>query len=175
VIVRKPILTTVRAIAIFEAAKGALVLVAGLGLLSLINRDVEEIAERFVRHSHLNPASHYPKIFIDAASHLTNAHLWLLAGAAALYTLVRWVEAYGLWFERRWAEWFALIAGGIYVPVEIYELVHRPSWIKAAVLITNLAIVAYMAYVLLHPAEQARELAQVSKPKTNPSTANKHG
>ena len=152
-IVRKPILTAVRAIAVFEAAKGVLVLLAGLGLLSLINRDVQQIAERLVRHSHLNPASHYPRIFLDASSRVTNTHLWFMAAAAALYAIVRLVEAYGLWFERRWAEWFALVAGAIYVPVEIYELVHRATLLKAAVLVTNLTIVAYMAYALLHPAK----------------------
>lgn len=166
-IVRKPILTTFRAIAIFEAAKGALVLFAGLGLLSLINRDVQELAERFVRHSHLNPASHYPRIFLDAASRVTNTHLWLLAGAAALYAVVRFVEAYGLWLERRWAEWFALLAGGLYVPVEIYELIRHASWVKVAVLTTNLGIVAYMAWALLHPAEQAKEI--VADPKSGPA------
>jgi uncharacterized membrane protein (DUF2068 family) len=170
VLVRKPILTTVRTIAVFEAAKGALVLLAGLGLLSLIGRDVQEIAERFVRHSHLNPASHYPRIFLDAASRVTNTHLWLLAGAAALYAVVRFVEAYGLWLERRWAEWFALLAGGLYVPVEIYELLRHPSWMKAGVLTTNLAIVAYMAWALLHPAAQAREVAADPKFRSGDST-----
>jgi uncharacterized membrane protein (DUF2068 family) len=159
VLIRKPILTAVRTIALFEAAKGVLVLVAGLGLLSLIDRDVEAIAERVVRHSHLNPASHYPKIFLEAAANVTDTHLLLLAGAAALYALVRGVEAYGLWFERRWAEWFALIAGGVFIPVEIYEMFHHLTWLKLAVFITNLAIVAYMAYVLLNPAKQDRELA----------------
>ncbi|MEO6568340.1 MAG: DUF2127 domain-containing protein [Opitutaceae bacterium] len=168
-IIRKPILTTVRTIAVFEATKGGLVLLAGLGLLSLINRDVEEIADRLIRHSHFNPASRYPRIFLDAASHVTNTHLWLLAGAAVIYALVRFVEAYGLWFERRWAEWFALVAGALYVPVEIYELIHHASWIKVAILGTNLAVVAYMAYVLLHPAEQARELTAASEPKTPPT------
>jgi uncharacterized membrane protein (DUF2068 family) len=159
-LVRKPILTTVRTIALFEAAKGILVLAVGLGLLSLVHRDVQAFAERLVRHSHLNPSSHYPRIFVDAASRVTDIHLWRLAGAAMLYAVVRGVEAYGLWRERRWAEWLALIAGGIFVPVEIYELIHRATWLKVAVLTTNLAIVAYMAWVLLHPAEQARELAQ---------------
>lgn len=153
-----------RAVALFEAAKGALVLLAGLGLLALINRDVQHIAEKIVRASHLNPASHYPRIFIDAASHVTNGHLRWLAAAAALYAIVRGVEAYGLWQERRWAEWFALIAGGLYVPVEIYELFHHPSWLKLAVLVTNLAVVAYMGYALLHPAELEREL-QADPPK----------
>jgi uncharacterized membrane protein (DUF2068 family) len=160
VIIRKPLLTAVRAIAIFEAAKGGLVLLVGLGILSLIHKDVEAFAERLVRVSHLNPASHYPQIFVEAASRVTDTHLWLLATAAALYALVRGVEAYGLWKERRWAEWFALVAGGIYVPVEIYEIFHRLSWLKVAVLTTNLAIVAYMAYMLRHPLEQARERAK---------------
>ncbi|MEO7599788.1 MAG: DUF2127 domain-containing protein [Opitutus sp.] len=162
-IVQKPLLTGVRAIAIFEAAKGALVLLAGLGLLSLIHRDVEALAERLVRQSHLNPASHYPQIFVEAASRVTDAHLWMLAGAAFLYAVVRGVEAYGLWLERRWAEWFALIAGGFFIPVEIYELIHHASRIKLLVLATNLGIVAYMWYLLRHPAEQARELLKGSK------------
>lgn len=157
-LVRKPILTAVRAVAIFEAAKAALVLAAGLRLLSLVGQDVQAFAERLVRHSHLNPASHYPRIFVDAASRVTDANLWLFAGGALLYSIVRGVEAYGLWLERRWAEWFALVAGGIYVPVEIYELVTRPTWIKVVILATNLAIVGYMAWVLRHPAEQDREL-----------------
>jgi len=160
VIIRKPILTGVRTIALFEAAKGGLVLLAGLGLLSLIHHEVQVIAEKIVRHSHLNPASRYPQIFIDAASRVTDARLWFLAGAAAVYAILRGVEAYGLWFERRWAEWLAMVAGGIYLPVEIYELIHRASVVKAFILTTNIAIVAYMAYVLLHPVNQARELVQ---------------
>ncbi len=155
--VRKPILITVRAVALFEAAKGALVLVAGLGLLSLVHEDVQAFAERLVRHSHLNPASHYPHIFVDAASRVTDANLWMFAAGAALYAAVRGVEAYGLWRERRWAEWFALIAGGVYIPVEIFELIRHVSWIKVTILTTNVAIVAYMAWALFHTFEQDRE------------------
>lgn len=157
--IRKPLLAGMRTVAFFEAAKGALVLLAGLGLLTLINRDIQAVAEHLVRLSHLNPASHYPRIFVDAASHVTNRRLWMLAAAAALYALVRGVEAYGLWYERRWAEWFALIAGGVYLPVEIYEVAHKLTWLRVAVLVTNLAVVAYMAYALWHSADQDRELA----------------
>src|SRR5436305_641496 len=52
-LIRKPLLTGVRTVALFEAAKGALVLAAGLGLLGLIHRDVQAFAERLVRASHL--------------------------------------------------------------------------------------------------------------------------
>ena len=157
-LLKQPLLTGMRAVALFEAAKGALVLLAGLGLLTLLGRDVQAVAEHIVRFSHINPASRYPRIFIDAASHVTNAHLWMLAAAAAVYAIVRFVEAYGLWHERRWAEWFALLAGGLYLPVEIYEMFHRLTWLKVAVFATNVGIVVYMAYALLHSKEQDAEL-----------------
>src|SRR2546426_10052227 len=104
-LLRKPLLDGIRAIALFEAAKGAVVLLAGFGLLGLLNRDVQAMAERFVKFTHLNPASKYPHIFLDAASRVTNAQLWLLAVGAAAYSIVRGFEAYGLWKGRAWAEW----------------------------------------------------------------------
>ena len=145
--------------AVVEAAKAALVLLAGFGLLALIHRDVQDLAEKFVRHSHLNPAGKYPRIFLDAAERVTDTRLWLYASFAALYSLIRSIEAYGLWNERRWAEWFALASGAIYLPVEIYEVVHRVTWIKVAILIVNAGVVAYMGYALRHSAAQDRELA----------------
>jgi uncharacterized membrane protein (DUF2068 family) len=154
---RKPLLTGVRAVAIVEGVKAALVLLAGFGLLSLIHRDVQDVAEKIIRHTHLDPAAKYPRIFIDAADRVTDAQLWMFAGFAALYASVRSIEAYGLWNERRWAEWFALISSGIYLPVEIYELWHRFGWIKFSIFLTNIIVILYMAYALKHSAEQDRE------------------
>lgn len=135
-------------VALFEGAKGALVLLAGFGLLTLINKNLNLVAEKLVRRFHLNPASHYPQIFIDAAKHTTNMRLWILAASALLYTMVRFVEAFGLWKQRAWAEWFAILTGGMYIPVEIYELMRRVTWPKIVVLVINVAIVIYLAYEL---------------------------
>lgn len=137
----------VRVVAVFEALKGVLVLSAGLGLLSLLHHDLQAFAERLVRHSHLNPARHYPRIFIQAASHTNDSRLRSLAGLAFLYAAVRFIEAYGLWRMRVWAEWFAILAGSIYLPIEVYEIFRRATWMRALVLLTNLFIVAYLANV----------------------------
>ena len=161
-LLRKPLLDGIRAIAIYEAAKGALVLLAGFGLLGLLHRDVQALAERLVRFSHLNPASKYPRIFIDAADRVTDTQLWWLAAAAAAYAVVRGFEAYGLWKGRAWAEWLALVAGALYVPVEYYHLWHRFTWFKLAILATNLGVVGVMAYALRHRARQEQELADRS-------------
>lgn len=143
----KEIAAGVRVIAFFEAVKGALVLTVGFGLLALVHRDLEDLAERLVRHSHLNPASHYPRIFIEAAARTSDSRLRTLAALAFVYSTVRFVEAYGLWKMRAWAEWFAIISGCVYLPVEVYELVEKPTLIRAGILILNALVVAYLLYI----------------------------
>ena len=144
----KPVSRAIRAVAFFEALKGIVVLLAGSGLLSLVHRDIYEIARVFIEHIHLNPASRYPQIFLDAASRITDTRLLLLALGAAAYAAVRLVEAYGLYFERSWAELLAAVSGGIYVPFEVYGLIHRPTWHGAALLVVNIIIVAIMVHAL---------------------------
>jgi uncharacterized membrane protein (DUF2068 family) len=133
---------------VFEAAKGVLVLIVGFGLLSFVHQDVDQLAEELVRHFHLNPASRYPRIFLDVTSHLSDLRVWLLATFAFCYASLRLAEAYGLWRGRRWAEWLAVASGTVYVPIELYELFTGLSGIKIATLTANIAIVAYMSRVL---------------------------
>ena len=138
----------IRLVAVFEGAKGALILLAGFGLLTLVHRDLQHVADEVVRRFHLNPARHYPRIFIEAAGNTTDMRLWLLAGAALLYAVFRFVEAYGLWRERRWAGWFAVATGAIYVPLEVAALFRSITWAKLTTLIVNLGIVAFMTWTL---------------------------
>jgi len=86
---------------------------------------------------------------MEAASHVGDSRLRSLAALAFLYAVVRLVEAYGLWHMRLWAEWFAIIAGSVYLPVEIYEIFKRVTWMRATVLLINVFIVAYLVRVLL--------------------------
>jgi uncharacterized membrane protein (DUF2068 family) len=137
-----------RVVAVFEGAKGALVLATGFGLLAFIHGGLRDAAEELVRDIHLNPARHYPRIFLDAAAHITDTQLRLLALAALLYAVVRFIEAFGLWHRKRWAAWFGALSGGIYIPVELFEVAHRLSWVRLTVLGVNMVIVAYLVHEL---------------------------
>ena len=137
----------VRTVAVFEATKGALVLVAGFGLLSLAHQGAQDLAEQIVKRLHLNLARDHPRILLDAATHLSNSRLQMLACAALLYSAMRFIEAYGLWRMRAWAEWFAILSGAVYLPVEIYELARHATAVRAAVLAVNAVLVAYLISV----------------------------
>jgi uncharacterized membrane protein (DUF2068 family) len=137
-----------RTVAILEGMKGLFVLGAGLGLLSLIHRDVQGLADKVVQHFHLNPASRYPHIFLEAATKVTDTGLWLLAMTALLYALARFVEAYGLWYRRRWAQWFAIVTSALYLPIESYELLQGVTTVKAIFFLVNAAIILLLSGVL---------------------------
>ena len=138
----------IRIVAAFEAAKGLIVLITGFGLLLFVHKDLHAVAEQIVRHLHLNPARHYPTIFIDVINHITDLQLLALALSAFLYAMVRFAEAYGLWHHRQWAEWFGFLTGGMYIPVEIYELFQRVTMIKLAILAANMIIIALLGNAL---------------------------
>ena len=136
-------------VAFIEALKGVIVLLAATGLLALIHQDLGEFAARLVRHSHLDPASKYPQIFLDAMSNLNQPRLLWLAAGAAVYASVRLTEAYGLFRERAWAEWLAALSGGVYLPVEVARMFHRPTLLGLALFAMNLAVVLIMVRALV--------------------------
>lgn len=135
-----------RLIAVFEATKGALVLMAGFGLLALLHKDVQLVVTTLISHLHLNPTKHYPHVFLELASHVTDPQLWLFANLALVYAGLRLFEAYGLWFNLRWAQWIAVLSGGFYMPLEIYELFTKFAWLKVVVFLVNVCVVLYMYY-----------------------------
>ncbi len=57
---------------------------------------------------------------------MTSENLDLWIGGTLVYSAIRFAEATGLWLEKQWAEWFALISGCLYLPIEIYELARMP-------------------------------------------------
>lgn len=139
---------SIRTVALFEAVKGLLVLAVGFGLLGLLHKDAHRIAHEFVSWLHLDPVHKYPKIFLGLTENITDGRLWFFAGLAQVYAVFRFVEGYGLWKERAWAEWLALVSGSIYLPIEVYELSVHFSWGMVFALLANLAVVGVVAYVL---------------------------
>jgi uncharacterized membrane protein (DUF2068 family) len=140
-------LKALRAVASLELTKGVIVLLAGFGVLSLRHHDVWGVADSLLYLLHINPDRHYARIFLDWADEVTDAKLLTIALLAMAYSLLRFVESFGLWRERAWAEWLALVSGALYVPFEVWDLVHKPTWIRAGILLVNLFVVWYMAYL----------------------------
>src|ERR1700733_7224532 len=142
-------LQILRAVATLEVTKGMIVLRAACGVLLLIRReDPWDIADGLLKLLHISPDHHFAQVFLDWADSLTQAKIWTVAAVGVSYSVLRFVEAYGLWYARAWAEWIALISGAIYLPFEIYKVIHRQSLFHISILLINVAVVLYMVYEL---------------------------
>jgi uncharacterized membrane protein (DUF2068 family) len=164
-----------RGIALLEAGKGAIAILVAVWLVSLLHKDIQNVAEHLLGFLHkifrLNPDGHLAREIIRGARRVTRGNLDLWIGGTLLYSTIRFVEAAGLWMEKQWAEWFALVSGCLYLPIEIYELAHHATPIKWTVFATNLLIVAYLAW-LLRDSHKSRKQAEaaLSKPVVEPAT-----
>lgn len=134
-----------RLIALFEAAKGLLALLAGFGVLTMAPGRLRELGEQLVDHAHLNPANGMPRVFLDLLADVHDRQLRLLAAGAAAYAAIRFVEGWGLWYGRRWAEWLGVVSASLYVPFEIREILREPSPLHLGIFAINALIIWYLA------------------------------
>ncbi len=132
-----------RAVATFEALKGIVVLALGIALLA-VHSHVQDVAENLLYHLHIDFDRRVGHMLLNAASTVNNARWWTIGAAIGTYSSVRFIEAWGLWNMRVWAEWFALLSGTMYLPWEILKLMERVDWDRVAVLVINLIIILYM-------------------------------
>ncbi|MGI8555994.1 MAG: DUF2127 domain-containing protein [Pyrinomonadaceae bacterium] len=137
----------IRAIAIFEMVKGLLGLTVGIALISLLHKDLEQVALHVLSYLHVDPTGRFAQIFVERASKINESNIVIAIVLSFVYMIVRMVEAYGLWRLRTWAEWFAIISGSIYLPIELYEVIKKPDTLHFVIFFGNILIVLYLIYV----------------------------
>ena len=86
-------------------------------------------------------------LLLKAVLYLGNfSHTTLLAIGAIVYALLEGTEGVGLAMRRRWAEYLTVIATGLLIPFEAYEVIHKVTLFKVGALLLNVAVVGYLAY-----------------------------
>lgn len=133
-----------RLIAVFKLLKASLLIAAGVGIFRLVHADIAREIERWVVRFGFDPGSRYVLDAIQRATHLSPARIRGLGIVSFVYAALFLTEGIGLWLLKRWAEWFTVIATGSLIPLELYEVFHRPSLIRIGVLLINIAIVVYL-------------------------------
>jgi uncharacterized membrane protein (DUF2068 family) len=129
--------------------RGVLLIAAGSYLLGHTGSDLGRLAERLARGVELDTRRRFIRNLIDRLGHLSHHQVTLFGIAAIAYGALELVEGYGLWRRYRWAEWLTVIATSLLIPFELYELVHKPSALKAAGLAVNVLIVIYLLRVVM--------------------------
>jgi uncharacterized membrane protein (DUF2068 family) len=149
-----------RTVAFLEALKGFAALFGAYFIVRMIRHDVdfEEAAEHVLFFFHISPRHHLTRQFLEAAHHLSGASIASIFGIAIAYATLRFLEGYGLWKQRVWAEWLAIVSGCIYIPFEVKNLVRHPNQFHLVVLTINILVVLYIAWVRWDEVKAARAI-----------------
>ena len=87
-----------------------------------------------------------PVKLIEEALKARHSTLLLVAAGVLAYGALQLVEGTGLWLMRRWGEYVAMVGTSLFIPLEVYELVHTVTWLKVAALLLNLFAVVYLLW-----------------------------
>lgn len=142
-----------RSIAVLKWLKAAGLVALGVGLLHPNSRTLVSGIAHALRSPVLDRVA--SSVF-DWLGSLTPAARGLIDLGTFVYAALFAVEGVGLWMGKRWAEWLTVITTSLLIPVEIYEIAHKPSWERATLFVINVAIVVYLVLRMRHTHRDSR-------------------
>lgn len=130
----------------FKLLKGLLFVLLGFGALKLVHRDVSDLLLRLLIDWHFDPESKFVNLVLDKASLIDAHRLRQISIAIFCYAGLDFIEGTGLVLEKTWAEYLTLILTASFLPWEFYEILRHPTWVKAAITLINVLVVAYLVF-----------------------------
>jgi uncharacterized membrane protein (DUF2068 family) len=136
---------TIHLLAVFKFLKGLALLIVAVKLLTLLNKDVDQWFADFVARHSINPENTFVHQISEKLEGVQNKQLIMFSVGSFSYSALQLTEGIGLWLEKRWAEFLTVIATSLLIPVEIYEIYEKFTWVRIIILILNLFVVWYLA------------------------------
>ncbi|MFN8654215.1 MAG: DUF2127 domain-containing protein [Gemmatimonadales bacterium] len=137
--------TSLRVIGLFKLGQSALIASLALAAMHLIRPTVAAKVREWVDDLPYNAQQDVARRAASWLLGLPPSAAQVLVGGTLLYALLFAVEGIGLLMKKRWAEWLTVVATASLVPIEVYEVFHRPGAIKVIIIAVNLAVVYFLA------------------------------
>ena len=142
----KPSAPTLYAIIVIKFLKGTLFLSMAIVAYTLSDNDLPVEYQGLLHHLRLNPEKKFFSELALKVGTLTEANVLWVAAGTAVYSMFSLVEGVGLIFRVGWAGWLAIGESAFFIPIEIFELVHRFTMAVFVILVINIVIVCYLFF-----------------------------
>ena len=127
-----------------KLVKAAALIAVGIGALELSNHDTMEAITRWVHALRADPDDRFIHSILERLSVVTPAQLERFSIGTFAYAALFLAEEIGLWLLEHWAEYLTVVSTSVLLPLEVYELTRRFTLVRVAILVLNIAIVAYL-------------------------------
>jgi uncharacterized membrane protein (DUF2068 family) len=131
-------------IGVFKLFKALLLIVAGIGAIKLLHKDLASTAMHWVQVLRVDPDNRYIHGVLVRIFRVTPKQLRELSVGTFIYAGLFLTEGFGLLLRKHWAEYFTIITTGLFIPLEIYELARHFTVTKLVVTVINVLIVWYL-------------------------------
>ncbi len=135
-------------IGLFKLAKAIFFFCVGVGAIHLLHKDLEDEVMRLALRFKFDPESRFVSLLLDKVDLIDAHRLRQISVATFGYSALALTEGVGLLLEKVWAEYLTLILTISFLPWELYELARRPDWFRLSLLLINLAVLAYLVWLL---------------------------
>lgn len=139
---------TLYAIIVFKLGKGLLFAGLALALYMLSDNnlpsDYQNALHWLNHYTHLNPEKRFWVELADKVDTLTEQMMVRAAIGTLIYSLFALVEGVGLMFRISWAGWLSIGEAAFFVPIEVFELVHKFRLLVFFIMVCNIFIVWYL-------------------------------
>jgi uncharacterized membrane protein (DUF2068 family) len=135
-------------IGLFKLGKSLLFFCLGFGAIHLVHKDLGDEVMRLATALKFDPESRFVSLLLDKVDLIDTHRLREISLATFGYSALALTEGVGLLLEKVWAEYLTLILTVSFLPWELYELARRPSWFRLSLLLINLAVLAYLIWLL---------------------------
>ena len=136
---------TLYAIIGIKLLKGLLFLSLALIAYALSDNDLPAELRHRLDQLGVNPERRFFADLAVRVGKITEANVLWVAAGTLVYSLFSLIEGIGLIFRVSWACWMAIGESAFFIPIEVYELVRKPSRMVLVILIINIIIVAYLS------------------------------
>lgn len=106
--------------------------------------DYKHALEWLEQHTHVNPEKRFWVDLAKKVDTLTEPGMVRAALGTFIYSLFALVEGVGLMFRVPWAGWLAIGEAAFFIPIEVFELVHKFNWLVFFIMVFNIFIVWYL-------------------------------
>lgn len=143
-------------IAAYKFALALLFVAVGVGALRMLHKDIGDQVARLAHHMRFNPESRFVDFILDKASLLNDPLLRRIGAAAFCYAALGMLEGIGLYLEKIWGEYLTLAITASFLPLELFEVFRRVTWIRASLLVINTMVFFYLLKLVVEHGRQAR-------------------
>jgi uncharacterized membrane protein (DUF2068 family) len=145
-----------RIIGVFKVSKAALLIAAAIAVFHLIHKDLGDVIIEWSRQFHIAPGNKIVQDLVERVSTVTQKQFVVLGIILLAYAAMFLIEGIGLLMLKHWAEWMTVITTSGLIPLEIYEIYHKPGWTKIAATAVNVIIAVYLVVRVRREAKELR-------------------